>query len=351
MRPSPHHPTAPSRYLAPCDQRPACGRPGLRRRTFAGAAAIALLLCTAPARAQNIVPNGRFDSGIAPFAPIGSPASVASYDPVVDRGGPTGSGSLKLTNTGSSPNVINAATCISKPIPAGGYYFEYWVRFATGEAANGSAQVSFQAFGTSDCTGPIKTYLYGTAIGPAIGRGLWVQLDEGDITTAAGNIPAGTNSLLVSAVLGRSTAGTLTANYDAFFFAPVGKPLCGGLVPTIGGKDIDDVIIGTSGPDVIVAFGGDDTVFAGGGNDFVCGGKGNDTLYGEGDADALFGQGGDDKLYGGDGNDVLKGGAGKDDLDGGPGIKDICIGGGGVDLATSSCEKLRKIEIAPVAQP
>ena len=314
-------------------------------------AALAALGAAAPVLAQNIVPNGRFDGGIAPFAPIGSSMSVASYDAVVDRGGPMGSGSLKLTNSGTTANVINASTCISEPIPPGDYYFEYWARFATGESANGGAQGRFQAYASADCSGPVTAFFDGTSIGPVIGRGLWVQLKEGDITTGAGSIPPGTNSLLVSASLGRTTPGTLTANFDAFFFAPVGKPLCGGLVPTIGGKDIDDFIVGTGGADVIVAFGGNDTVFAGTGNDFVCGGKGNDELHGEGDADALFGQGGNDILSGDAGNDVLKGGAGADDLDGGTGTKDVCVGGGGVDAATSGCEKVRKVEIVPVGQP
>lgn len=313
-------------------------------------AVAALLVGAAPVRAQNLVPNGRFDDVIAPFAPVGLDPALASHDAVIDRGGPAGSGSLKLVNAGSSATVVNAGTCISQPIPPGGYYFDYWVRFATGESPNGSAQVAFLAYSSSDCMGtPVKSF-YGTSIGPVIGRGLWVHLGEGDIATPAGNVPAGVNSLRVAASLGRSTAGTLTANFDAFFFAPVGKPSCAGLVPTIGGKDIDDVVVGTSGADVIVAFGGDDTVFAGAGNDFACGGKGDDTLHGEGDADALFGQGGSDMLFGDAGSDVLKGGAGGDSLDGGTGTKDVCIGGGGVDVATT-CEKVRKVEIVPVGQP
>lgn len=307
------------------------------------AAIVAVLAGAAPARAQNLVPNGRFDDDIVPFAPVGVDPSVASYDAGLDRGGPTGSGSLKLVNTGSSANVINAGTCIAQPIPEGGYYFDYWVRFATGEAANGSAQVAFRGYASSDCTGTPLVSFYGTGVGPVIGRGLWIHLDEGDITTPAGNVPAGVNSLRVAATLGRSTAGTLTANFDAFFFAPVGKPLCGGLVPTIGGKDTDDVIIGTSGADVIVAFGGDDVVFAGAGSDFVCGGDGNDTLHGEDDGDALFGQGGDDDVFGDGGNDLVKGGPGDDTLSGGLGSKDVCNGGGGTDTATIQCEKLRKV--------
>lgn len=313
------------------------------------AVAIAAGLAARPAAAQNILPNGRFDSDVAPFS---SPnPDRLFHDAVIDVGTPTSPGSLELVNDfGPVNNVLSANYCLAQPVAAGGYYFEYWVRFRPGDSANGGAQVRFSTYASADCSGPTTANFSGDSVGPAIGRGLWVRLRGGDITQAGANVPAGTNSMRVFTILGRTTAGTLGANFDALFFAPVGKPLCNGLVPTIGGTDTDDSIYGTDGPDVIVAFGGDDTVFAGAGNDFVCGGKGDDTLHGEGDADALFGQGGADVLFGDAGNDVLKGGAGADTLDGGTGTKDVCIGGGGVDVA-STCEKVRKVEIVPVGQP
>lgn len=308
----------------------------------AGAMAVAGALAARPAAAQNLLPNGRFDADIAPFESP-NPDRI-SYDPGVDIGTPTSPGSLKIVNDfGPLNNIVSGNFCLSQPIAPGSYYFEYWVRFTPGESPNGLARAQFTTFASSDCSGGANASPFqGDSIGPAIGRGLWVRVRSGDITQAAGNIPAGTNSMRVYVSLLRKTAGSLSVNFDGLFFAPVGKPLCKGLVPTIGGTDLDDSIYGSDGPDVIVTFRGDDTVYAGDGNDVVCAGKGDDTVFGEGGNDDLFGQGGDDELYGDDGNDVLKGGPGKDTLAGGI-DKDVCIGGGGSDSAFSSCEKIRKV--------
>ena len=216
-------------------------------------------------------------------------------------------------------------------------------RFAAGETANGSTQVLIRTFPTSNCTGTPNAYFDLNPIGPAMGRGLWIRGGDGSITESAGTVPQGTKSLLVSVSLNRTTGSVLTVNYDNFFFAPVGKPLCGGLVPTIGGSDVSDTIFGTDGPDVIVAFGGDDEVHAGDGPDFVCGGDGIDTVFGEKGTDALFGGPGADQLYGGANDDVRKGGRGNDLLGGGAGT-DVCDGGKGkADMAEPSCEDLRKV--------
>ncbi len=327
---------------------PAAGR-GRRRgcaarcltTALATAMAITTVLPARPAAAQNLLPNGRFDSDVAPFS---SPnPDRLFHDAVVDVGSPSSPGSLELINDfGPVNNVLSANYCLAQPVAAGGYYFEYWVRFRPGDSANGSAQVRFSTYASADCSGPTTGNFSGDSVGPAIGRGLWVRLRGGDITQTGANVPAGTNSMRVFTILGRTTAGALGANFDALFFAPVGKPLCKGLVPTIAGRDIDDSLYGTPGPDVIVAFGGDDTIYAGGGNDVVCAGKGDDTVFGEGGNDDLFGQGGSDELFGDAGDDVLKGGPGKDSLAGGIDT-DVCIGGGGSDGALPSCEKIRKV--------
>jgi hypothetical protein len=302
---------------------------------------VALALVARPAAAQNVLPNGRFDSDIAPFS--SSNPDRVSHDSVLDVGSPGTPGSLEIVNDfGPVSNVVSANFCLSQPIAPGGYSFEYWVRFTPGETPNGGAQVQFLTFPTADCSGSFSKAFFGNSVGPAIGRGLWVRLRGGDITQAAGDVPSGTNSMRVLVSLSRTTAGALSANFDGLFFAPVGKPLCKGLVPTIGGTDIDDSIYGTDGPDVIVTFGGDDTVYAGDGDDVVCAGKGDDTVFGEGGNDDLFGQGGSDELYGDGGDDLLKGGPGKDTLAGGI-DRDVCIGGGGSDSAFSSCEKIRKV--------
>lgn len=321
-------------------------RPVETRRAAVLAIAVATALLAAPfarpAGAQNLLPNGRFDADIAPFAST-NPTRV-SHDPTTDVGSPRSPGSIKLVNDiGSSSNVLSASFCLRDPIPAGGHYFEYWMRFAAGETANGSAHAQFVTYASDDCSGVATQYFQGPSIGPVIGRGLWVHVREGDITAAAGQVPAGTRSMRIFVSVARKNAGTLTANFDGLFFAPVGKPLCKGLVPTLGGSDTDDALFGTAGRDVIVAFAGDDTVYAGDDDDVVCAGKGDDTVFGEGGNDTLLGQGGDDELYGDAGKDLLRGGPGADTLAGGAN-KDRCIGGaGGADVAFSSCERIRSV--------
>jgi len=318
-----------------------CGRGRRGSLAIAAVAALALALAPGVVGAQNIIPNGRFDSGIAGYTST-NPGKVM-HDPDLDLGSARTPGSLVIVNdTSSSNTIVSARTCLTQPITPGPYHFEYWVRFKPGESANGVGRVQFTTYPTANCSGSPAGSFNGPNLGPALGRGLWLRARGGDITNAGGTIPAGTNSVQVYVALLRTTAGVLSAHFDGLFLAPVGKPLCKGRVPTIGGTDLDDSIFGTDGPDVIVAFGGDDTIDARGGGDVVCAGKGNDTVSGGGGDDIVLGQGGNDDLFGDEGDDVLKGGPGKDTLGGGPDF-DVCVGGGGKDSAFSSCEKFRSV--------
>jgi len=308
----------------------------------AATVAAAFLLCSLPAMAQNLFSDGMFDTGIDSFAELNPSESAMSYD-TLDLDGDPGSGSLELADVGSTLNLAGYAKgCVSVDLSAGQYYFEYWIRFASGETANGQANAFVSTYATSDCSGsPNALSLVAPQHTPAAGRGLWFRFRVGDITQGT-TVPAGAKSFGIFLFVTKTSGPVLTANFDNFFFAPVGKPLCKGLVPTIGGNDGDDAIFGTDGPDVIVAFDGDDYVYGGDGADVVCGGAGDDTIYGEDGRDALFGQSGADTLFGDQGNDVLKGGPGTDILAGGI-DKDLCIGGGGSDTAYSSCEKIKSV--------
>jgi hypothetical protein len=316
----------------------------MRVRLFlAAAGGVTLLACAAPAAAQNVIPNGTFDGGIDGFQPYsGSPP--VSYEPSVDLEDEVGSGTLEVADAQvDQAQVAVARRCISGSVPAGPYYFEYWTRFAPGETAGGVASANVFTYPSAGCAGAASNTFTTSPVSVSVahGRGIWFRLRGGSIVQTAGNVPAGTNSLAIYAKVNKTSGNVLTANFDNFFFAPVGKPLCKGLVPTIGGSDANDVVLGTPEADVIVTFGGDDEVYAGDGDDVVCAGTGDDTVFGEGGKDALFGQGGDDDLYGGEQGDVLKGGPGSDFLSGGGG-QDVCLGGGGTnDAADASCEKIK----------
>jgi peptidoglycan/xylan/chitin deacetylase (PgdA/CDA1 family) len=103
------------------------------------------------------------------------------------------------------------------------------------------------------------------------------------------------------------------------------------LPPTHTGTDLDEHIVGTSGPDVILGRGGADLIEGRGGDDVICGGDGPDVLLGGGGSDLLLGDRGHDRLVGGAGNDRLEGSGGDDDLRG-LGGRDHLIGGAGGDL-------------------
>ncbi len=275
-------------------------------------------------------------------ASVGSCRTLA-WEPEVEFDDRPGSGSLRVSDVAGIPAALaSASRCVSGHVPPGPYYFEFWVRFAAGETANGKASSYVYFYPTSNCSGSPVGYLATTPAQatPAWGRVLWTRLRARDIKTAAVVVPEGVFSYSVHALVDRTSGTVLTANFDHLFLAPVGKPLCAGRVPTIGGSDASDALFGTPGSDVIVAFGGDDEIFAGDGKDFVCAGAGNDLVDGGKGPDRLFGEAGDDDLYGGPGRDVLKGGAGSDFLSGEEG-KDRCVGGAGTDVAHGSCEKVR----------
>jgi Ca2+-binding RTX toxin-like protein len=117
-------------------------------------------------------------------------------------------------------------------------------------------------------------------------------------------------------------------------------------VNVIIGTDAQDVIVGTNGDDVIHGNGGDDLICAWGGADEVYGGPGRDRVHGGTGDDHLDGRTGGDHLYGDADSDSLRGGDGPDYLDGGSGqaesigtVGDLCLGDGGDDSFTRTCER------------
>jgi RTX calcium-binding nonapeptide repeat (4 copies) len=122
-------------------------------------------------------------------------------------------------------------------------------------------------------------------------------------------------------------------------------PFCFGQEATLAYPDVQQVQ-GTPEADVIVTDGrtqlidgkeGDDRICSGGGVDVVGGGPGNDMVNAQGGADNAAGGPGVDRLNGGRGRDLLNGQAGDGDR---------CLGGSGLDLASSKkCEHIRSAAI------
>ena len=113
-------------------------------------------------------------------------------------------------------------------------------------------------------------------------------------------------------------------------------------------EDLDQDLIGTSGPDTLTGGDGNDLLKGNGDDDLLrgnagsvqvqgkegadigLGGTGDDVLRGAESADLLLGEDGDDRVFGDKERDWAEGGAGDDEVAGGEG-DDIAIGGEGED--------------------
>jgi hypothetical protein len=318
---------------------------------------LALLCLAGPARALDLLPNGKFDDSIADWSGIGKYGS-RTWDPSLDASGSDLSGSAKLVHTqtggGTSLDIIH---CFSGPEvqPGAAFFAGAKLRFATGEAVVGTGYVYIQFYPDTECkAGSLDEFEIQGVDTDAVPRGTWSEVKVGSSTSGV-VVPAGA----VAARLGISVFKTkntgeplakLTMNVDDAFFAPIGTPLCDDMPATIAGTKDSDFINGTEGSDVIVGRGSIDWIDGKGGNDRLCGGPGADVLYGGTGDDRLFGEGGGDELYGADGDDLLRGDGGNDELYGGDG-KDRLLGGSGSDLCNGEdgpAGPLRNCEKVPV---
>jgi Ca2+-binding RTX toxin-like protein len=290
-----------------------------------------------------MVSNGGFDAGLASWSSSALGSGTVGFDPGADADASPSSGSAKIV---SDTTFTKLQQCITGIVPGRQYYFSGRIRFSTAETAGADASVVLSFYATPDCKKPLPVFQR-RQLTTGGGRGVWLTAKYGDITSGLTAPDGAQSATIVADAFAIGDGNVISVDVDRLFVAPVGEPLCNGLVPTIGGTDGPDVIVGTPGPDVIVGLEGDDVIYGKGGDDVICGGPGNDTLIGGGGNDKLFGGpgddilrggSGDDELFGGAGDDHLSGGTGNDHLDGGPG-NDTCSGGpGSNDSATGSCE-------------
>jgi len=187
-----NHPLAPRRAPAP----------------MLGHAVAALLLAglSAPAAAQNLVQNGRFDVDASVWTTTGSGTALRSP---ADAHGYGGSGSLELHATAATPSTGFAARQCFSP-PAGSYTMRGLTFVPAGQANSGSIGVGFTAWSGSNCDG---TQL-------ALGSHTSPSTDAGWLAHAfAANLPAGTNSVRLSLLVTKTQAGgELIGRFDDIFF-------------------------------------------------------------------------------------------------------------------------------------
>jgi hypothetical protein len=295
---------------------------------------IGFLACTArPASALELISNVSFDKGLGGWQWCCAAPGKVTWDATRDAFGSALSGSARIAHNdsyGGSPNVLFVTQCLTDASiqPGAKLFFGAKVRFEAGEPTPGQAYMSIEFRSSADCASGELGGAFKALEADDQPRGTWARIKRGPGVGVT--VPEGTQSVKVFVVLSKKGPGTLTANVDDVYVAPVGTPICGELPATIVGTAASEIINGTAASDVIVGRGGADAIDGKGGNDRICGGPGNDTLYGGDGDDRLFGQGGQDELWGGKGNDVLSGDGNNDVLHGGPG-DDKLRGGTGVD--------------------
>ena len=309
----------------------------------------ALLLCSGPARAQQMVSNFGFDTGTLSWDTCCGATGLVTWNGSQDAMGSALSGSARLSHTdvydGMSETALFLTKCLGGPglVAGNKLFFGMKARFEEGQDTLGHAYVQIDFRPEPGCAGDSIGGASASVEATDNPRGAWVSVKR---TPAAGVVvPAGTKSLKLFAVIAKTSTGTLDVDLDDVFVATTTTPVCDGLPATIIGDGTDETINGTEASDVIVAKGGNDTVDAKGGNDRVCGGPGNDgidggagddRIFGEGGQDELWGGPGDDLLYGAGNNDTLHGGDDDDKLRGGTGV-DTCHGDGGTNVK-KKCE-------------
>jgi RTX calcium-binding nonapeptide repeat (4 copies) len=312
-----------------------------------------LSLDAIPAHALQLLANFGFDTGLTGWTTCCAGTGTAAWDGSQDHFGSASSGSTKLVHTAALPSSPRVLTrCLSGPdvTPGKQLLFGMRARFAPGESTLGQAGIALYFHTGPGCDGSMLSGA-GRGVNAAdVVRGTWLAVKQ-DAASEGGpaTVPPGAQSVKLEVTLVKSSAGTLSANVDDVYVAPVGTPFCDDLPATqVGGSDAD-FINGTDDSDVIVGKGNIDWIDGHAGNDHLCGGPGNDVLYGGTGDDRLFGEGGKDTLQGAADDDMLYGAGNNDKLEGGTG-SDVLRGGSGIDTCideTNASSVFRKCEIVP----
>lgn len=156
---------------------------------------------------QNLLPNGGFDRGLAPWIPSTLPASWTS----LDAGGSPSSGSIRVVN--NLPGPVGAAAAYSPCIPVspGNYESAIDILLPTGQGSPGFARFSYRFYVNEPCG--FGGTLVGGVSGPRLNTedttGGWTRLSQ------TFTVPAGAGFLQADFDMGRSDAsGSLQAYFD-----------------------------------------------------------------------------------------------------------------------------------------
>ena len=172
-----------------------------------GSALVLLVALAAPAAAQNLVQNGRFDQNVTGWTHDVEVATLAHG--AADLHGYAGSGSLQLTNQvvdDGFPSATPAEQCVA--VGAGTHTLRAHAFIPSGQSQTGSVYLQLIAFAAPGCTS-----FLGFVAGPAgAAVGSWQKLEQ-QVT-----LPVGTASVrLLLAVVKNAQPGQVTARFDDVF--------------------------------------------------------------------------------------------------------------------------------------
>jgi len=171
--------------------------------------ALLLAALAAPAAAQNLLQNARFDANASGWIPNGVGSATRSP---ADAHGYATSGSLEVSAENSLPSAGNPVRqCL--PIAPGTYTMRAFALIPAGQLRTGTATVGFSAWTGTSCDG---TQLAVNATPSVPADGAWHLL------TLGATLPAGTASVRASVLVVKNEAGgAFVARFDDVYF---GRP-------------------------------------------------------------------------------------------------------------------------------
>lgn len=180
------------------------------------AAGVLAWTIASPSRAQNLLPNGEFDTDIVAWFTAGAGSAIAWTGLDHDGCAPAVSGALLATNSATSAGVTRgSAACVTDIVGNATYSFGADLHFPAGQARTGSAEIVVVWFSTPDCTGLSGDSVTGDTTVDTSTAGTWVEV-RNDAATA----PADATSASFSVRLLKNEAGgSLALAYDGAFLA------------------------------------------------------------------------------------------------------------------------------------
>jgi len=185
---------------------------------------VVALASASAVRAQNILPNGEFDTDVLPW--ITQNGEITLGWAAIDHSGcsSTISGTAQATNLAPAATQERAAAvCVTGIVGGGAYSFGADLRFPTGQARTGEAHIVLVWFATAACTGLSGDTAFGDLTVDTTSAGSWVRV-RNDLAAAPANAQSASFSVRL---LKNEASGSLALALDGAFLVPAAGFLFG----------------------------------------------------------------------------------------------------------------------------